>query len=275
MAVQMPLLAPALEVSERDWATARDVPDAIWPSDNPLAVPVLNLAQQARAVSLPFVGWGSIARTTRMVGTYHFYTDDSRYDSLWRDPAPLLRSGAVTVVEPNFSIYDQMPLPVALYRIYQKRWLARYWQSYGVTVIADLNVAEPYAELNMLGIPDGWRAYATRGYDARTDATMAEWRLAVDRAGTDDLLFMVYGGGSRVAELCQQQYWLHIPERMSTVRVLRKAESWRKALAAVGDPLGVLAEAEEASHQLMPSNTRADTRTTPCPAVANVMLEPS
>jgi hypothetical protein len=202
--------------------TRADVPDALFPTDNDWTIPLLDVRGQASAVDLPVVAWGSVVRTARMPGTWHFYTGDERYTALWSDPSPVANSACVNAVEPNFSIYDQMPRAVALYRIYQKRWIARFWQSLGIRIFADLNVAEPHADLNLLGIPDGWRAWATRGYEERMDATEREHGLACARAGTDDLLFLVYGGGKAVADLCGRHGWVHIQERMTVAREARR-----------------------------------------------------
>jgi hypothetical protein len=196
-----------------------DIPDALWATDNAWGVPLLDMHWQANAVDLPVEAWGSKgSRNRRQEGTYHFYTEDYRFTALWADPSPVVNSGCINVVEPNFSCYRDMPPAVALYRIYQKRWLARYWQSMGIRVFVDLNVAEPHAALNLLGVPQGWRAWATRGYVERMDATEREYELACERAGTDDILFMCYGGGKAVRELCQRRGWVHVIEQRDAAK---------------------------------------------------------
>ena len=47
-------------------------------------------------------------------GTYHFYTEDSRFATIWQKPDMLIAAGCVNAVEPNFSVYDQVPRAVAL-----------------------------------------------------------------------------------------------------------------------------------------------------------------
>jgi hypothetical protein len=120
----------------------------------------------------------------------------------------------VNCVEPNFSIYNQMPLPVALWATYRKRWCARWWQSRGIKILVDLNVAEQYAEMNLLGVPKGWNAYATRGYTDGLQATEREFALACEHAGTASILFVVYGGGRKVMEYCRERGWLWFLETM-------------------------------------------------------------
>lgn len=195
-----------------------DVPDALWATDNEWGVPLLDLHWQADAVDLPVLTWGAQARTNKNRGTYHFYTEDSRFDALSDDPTPVINSGCVNAVEPNFSCYDQMARAVVLHQVYRKRWLARYWQSKGVRIFVDLNVAVPHYDLNMLGVPQGWRAYATRGYTDRQEQTVQEWQLACERAGTEDILFLVYGGGKAVKQLAGERGWVWVVEDMSRAK---------------------------------------------------------
>ena len=198
--------------------TRWNVPDAIWESDNSYDIPVLNPHYQADAVDLPFVAWGSVSRKKRMSGTWHFYVDDYRYTALLNQPGTVVETQCVTAVECNFSILDQMVFPVALFRIYQKRWLARYWQSQGIKILVDLNVSPRYKDLNLIGVPFGWTAFATRGYTAKLGETIDEWKKACTIAGTDDILFVVYGGGHAVRKMCQRHRWVWIPERADQVR---------------------------------------------------------
>jgi hypothetical protein len=62
-----------------------------------------------------------------------------------------------------------LPPALAIYQIWRKRWLGRYLQHYGKRIFVDLNVAAEHAGINLLGIPKGWRAFATRGYDDYLD----------------------------------------------------------------------------------------------------------
>ncbi len=196
-----------------------DVPDAIWPTDNDWGVPVLDANLQATALVAPFQAWGAGgSRKRRMAGTYHFYTEDYRYEALWADPSPVVNSGCAAAVEPNYSINAQMPAAVALWRIYQKRWMARWWQSRGLPVIVDMGVAETHAGLSLLGVPSGWRAYATRGYTETLDGAVTKHARACERAGTDSILFVVYGGGKDVRTCSLERGWLWIAEQRDAAK---------------------------------------------------------
>lgn len=197
--------------------TTLDIPDVIYPSDNKLMIPTLDINMQATEAALPFVAWGSVKRKDlRLTGTLHFYVDDARFSNLYNDCTPVLNSGVPIAVEPNYSLFNQTVIPAAIWWIYQKRWLARFWQSRGIRTIVDLNVAERYSELNLYGVPQGWRAYATRGHTDRLDALQFEYSLAKRRAGAEPL-FVVVGGGKAVAELCMGRNWIHVPDHIQSI----------------------------------------------------------
>jgi len=190
------------------------VPDAIFPSDNEWDVPTLDPALQADFLELPLTKWGDGSRKAKMRGTYHFYTEDYKFEALWTDPLNLVNSGCVAIVEPNCSTNDQMPAAVGLWRIYRKRWLARFMQEFGVKVWADLNVTAKFAEMNLLGVPQGWRSYCTRGLDRTIDDLEGEYAIACDRAAPEPPRFLVYGGGKATEALCKARGWQWLPENM-------------------------------------------------------------
>lgn len=153
-----------------------------------------------------------------MKGTYHFYVDDYRFSALWKKPDALFKSKCVNAVEPNFTCSEQMPYAVGIYRIYQKRWLARYWQSGGIYVFVDMNVHPKFYKINMMGVPRGWHAWATRGYNEQLENTETEFELACRWAETDDILFIVYGGGKNVKEWAMDRGLIWVPEQMDVAK---------------------------------------------------------
>lgn len=211
--------------------SAATVPNAIWPTDNPWGVPVLDWNMQADAVEAPVTVWGTQGQTRAMGGTWVFYTADDAFDHLWINPAKVLPSGAPCLVEPNWSTTDQAPFAVALWGIYRRRWLARYWQSQGRRTFVDLNVHHALLEPHeatagqipaLLGVPRGWKAYATRAHANRPEMLEAEHAVAVSHAGTETPLFLVYGGGRRVEELARARGWNWVPERNDVRRQNQK-----------------------------------------------------
>lgn len=207
-----------------DGLVGRGVPDCIWPSDNEYDIPLLDLNKQSDAVDLPVLVWGSLNRTSKNKGIWAFYTDDYRFNGVWRNPKTVIDSGCVSVIEPNFTITNQTPVAMALWGVYKKRWLCRYWQEFGnVKIFVDLNVGRRYADFNLMGVPRGWKAYATRGYELQLDDLDFEHTLATQYAGTDDVIFLVYGGGKAVQEKCRQlrgAVW--VPDQRTAVRERNK-----------------------------------------------------
>jgi len=207
------------------------VPDCLFPSSNELGIPDLLLSMQADYVDLPVKPWGSIARTRTHRGTYHFYVDDYRFEGLWQRPEKVWKTGCVTVVEPNFSTGPDQPRAVAIWQTYRKRWLARYWQQNGVRILVDLNVHHSVEDLNMMGVPLGWRAYATRTHEGdRESKILHEAKLAEIHAESDDILFAVYGHSKWARRACENHGWIflnqdHWPEKEPLHSDIRRPES--------------------------------------------------
>lgn len=209
------LNAPTVEpVPADEMATVDYVPDAVFASDNDYEIPLLDSNLQARSLDLPFAIWGAQSRQTKIPGgTYAFYTSDDRFQALWADPSGVVNSGAANIVEPNFSCYATMPIAVGAYQIYRKRWIARWCQTYGVRVLVDLNVAPKFRDINLMGVPTGWKAYCTRSSVDYVDELDEEFALACERAEDSHPLFVVYGGGKISQARCKERGWLWLADR--------------------------------------------------------------
>lgn len=187
-------------------------PDALFPSDNDCGVPNLRMDKQGDFVDLPVRGWGQIARKNSMRGTWHFYVDDTKFTALWKHPEAVLKTGAVTCVEANYSTDEQMPGAVGLHRIYQKRWMARYWQECGLRVFVDLSVAAKFDKFNKLGVPLGWSAFATRACDRLIGDLERQADIALTHCKGNPLKFLVYGTGVQVREMCGKRDWVFVED---------------------------------------------------------------
>ena len=196
----------------------RAVFDTVFPSDNEWGVPRLDPRWSAPGVVFPAVIWGSVGRK-RHAGTVVLYTDDERFQALWSDPSVVLDSTPTVVIEPNYSTHEQMPDAVVLWHTYQKRWVARYLQSKGIATFVDLNVsAKPsHRRINLLGVPREWRAFATRSHKNAADLD-DDFRMAADHAGTEDLVFLVYGGSTAARDVCAARGWSWLPEQSDEAR---------------------------------------------------------
>lgn len=189
----------------------------ILPTDNEWGVPSLCMNMQA-TVRSPVLPWGSLARGTLMSGTWVFFVDDYRFGAIWREPLHITRTGCTAAVEPNVTLYEQTPRAEVLWSTYRKRCVARRWQEAGVPVFVDLNVPHRHRELCMLGVPRGWRAFATRGYSLRPSDIDHEHAFATQWSGGEPLL-LVYGGGTNIESVCRSLPGsVYVPDHMQHVR---------------------------------------------------------
>jgi ParB-like chromosome segregation protein Spo0J len=154
--------------------------------------------------------WGTKKITTKPV--YHFYTDDYRYTSLFKEPETLIQTKPIGIIEPNFGISNLFPKAVALYRIYQKRWIARNCQKHGIRVAVNLDIAPEFMDLNFLRVPKEWRSFAANGNILNIDLLYQYHQMAVNYTGNEDILYFVYGGGRRIGELSRDNNWIWIPD---------------------------------------------------------------
>lgn len=192
--------------------------DYLYPSNNEFEIPTLLSDNQPVHLELPFTPWGVEGRYKKGITTYHFYVDDYRFEQLYKNPILLLQSGCRAIVEPNNSIHDQTPVAYGIYQIYRKRYLARYLQECGMQVWVDLNVSHRFAEYNLLGVPEGYNAFFTRGVSGWQPHLEYNLELAQRISGYDKPNMYVYGGGKDIEEWCQQKGIRYLAEFMSHLR---------------------------------------------------------
>lgn len=188
--------------------------DILYPSDNLYDIPCLRLDRQAGHLELPFVPYGT-GRRNKRVATLHFYVDDYRFNALWKNPAKIFDNNPAAAVECNYSLFDTTPLAFGLQFIYQKRWMARYWQENGIRIYVDLNVSSKFFEYNRMGVPDGWNAFATRGALGGLELLKAKFNQARQISGLDSPNLIVYGGGKEVHEFCCLHSLLYVHDYMT------------------------------------------------------------
>lgn len=190
------------------------VKDILYPSDNRYDIPCLRLDRQAGHLELPFVPYGT-GRRNKRVATLHFYVDDYRFNALWKNPAKIFDNNPAAAVECNYSLFDITPLAFGLQFIYQKRWMARYWQENGIRIYVDLNVSSKFFEYNRMGVPDGWNAFATRGALGGLELLKAKFNQARQISGLDFPNLIVYGGGKEVHDFCCRHSLLYVHDYMT------------------------------------------------------------
>ena len=217
------------------------IPDTLFPSDNDAEIPNLRLDMQARELSIPFLCWGEQKRSTNLLGlgSMHFYTDDYRYTALYDHPEQVLKANPRNIVEPNYSLFDDMPISFGLQRIYKKRWIARAMQERGIKIFVDLNVAQKFYKLNMLGVPMGWKSFCTRGYSDRLENLEYEYEIAKNWAQGEEPLFVIYGGGAICRRFAQEHGCIYVNPVVTTKKKLHAIKKIHEGIAFFNDEFSI------------------------------------
>lgn len=217
------------------------IPDTLFPSDNDAEIPSLRLDMQAKEISLPFLCWGEQKRTTNLLGmgTMHFYTDDYRFRAIYEHPEQILKSNPRNIVEPNFSVFDDMPIAFGMQGIYKKRWIARAMQERGIRVFVDLNTSQKYYKLNMLGVPIGWSSFATRGYSERLENLEFEYEIARNWAHGNRLLFVIYGGGTPCRRFAQEHECIYVSPAVTTKKKIEAIKKIHEGIAFFNEEFSI------------------------------------
>lgn len=207
-----------------------ECPDCLFPTDNDWEIPTLSLEMQPTMCDIPFVRFGEQARTFPMhgQGTLCFYTDDYKFgDKLYQHPENILKHNPKNIVEPNYSLYNETPLAFGLQQIYKKRFIARQMQQKGIRVFVDLNVAQKFYKMNLLGVPKGYAAFSTRGYSDRLQALELEYRIAEANASFAGKkpLFVCYGGGKMCKDFCSEVGAVYVTPIVS---IKNKQKAWEQ-----------------------------------------------
>lgn len=189
--------------------------DCLYESNNEFEIPNLILDKQAGKLELPFAPYGADSRLKKCIATYHFYVEDYRFENIWKKPEKILQSGVKNIVEPNTSLFDTTPIAFGLHQIYKKRWIARYWQECGILVYADLNVSFKFYEYNKMGIPKGYNAFFTRGYNDRLEYLKMELEIANEISGLQTPNLIVYGGGKIINNFCKENNLVYVEQFMT------------------------------------------------------------
>ena len=70
-----------------------------------------------------------------------FYEYDYKFERVWKQPKRQAKwlSNFKGAISPNFSVYIDIPLAMALWSVYKARWCGAYWESLGIPVIPDVS----------------------------------------------------------------------------------------------------------------------------------------
>ncbi len=199
--------------------------DLLFPSDNEYGIPVLERQPQQLGLPQPVIVWGSTARSVKQSGCLAFFTDDYRFEALWRSPEAVLATGAGAAFECNFTITDSSPLAVVIWQTYRKRYLSRFWQNSGMSIWIDLCVPPHFQHINLLGVPRGFGQFCTSAWDSRIGDLELELEVARKHAAGYPYTVAVYGGGKKVGAECARLQALDYP----IVRCAHRSDARKRA----------------------------------------------
>lgn len=212
----LPTLKPT--VTKAPVKPKEDNRDIVFPSSNVLGIPDLLLTHQCDRLLLPCLPYRKMA-LKKHEGCLHFYVDDYRFDpSIWNDPDKIQQSKISAIIEPNYTLSLDSPISWVVWSTYKKRWLSRYWQQLGYRIIVDVNVPAEFYPIVLMGVPQGWRSFSSRGYSERTDSLLNEYEMCRKHAQREDIFFLVYGGGKTVLSLCRERGWAWLADEESRSR---------------------------------------------------------
>lgn len=127
----------------------------------------------------------------------HFFCDDFVFENVWKQPSRYIELFKVfgAVIQPDFSLFYDMPVALQIFNKYRNHWLAKYYSFHGVNVIPNINVSTPECwEWSFLGLP-------THSVVAFSD--IGSMQLKSDR----EVLFMAYDEMIRALDPVQVLYF--------------------------------------------------------------------
>lgn len=84
--------------------------------------------------------FSNLKKTTETNQWVHFYTDDRRFECIWKNPSMYV--GRLQkfdgIISPDFSIYRDMPLSMQVYNTYRNHALAHWFSTKGIKVIPNV-----------------------------------------------------------------------------------------------------------------------------------------
>lgn len=92
------------------------------------------------SVFIPFNYALNIDSSFRFSYSCHFFIDDYQFERLWNNPRAyidILKSFKY-VLQPDFSLFTDIPIAISQYNHFRKQWLGAYYQLNGVNVIPTL-----------------------------------------------------------------------------------------------------------------------------------------
>lgn len=111
-----------------------------WEFTKEHEIPIIKGIKLKNANKLDLVTFNTshrVAKKERKYKTVEFFQADYLFERIWTylDKYTNYLSDFKAVLQPDFSLYTDMPLPLQLYNHYRKQFIAKYYQEHGIKVI--------------------------------------------------------------------------------------------------------------------------------------------
>ena len=118
--------------------------DFLFETDNEFGFPIVRTSKDFHAEDLiPFHTCKKCLAKDRDKAV-HFFLDDYKFEQVWSRPRDFVTTfkhyGNILV--PTFSVWENQPYALNLFNIYRSRWIARFYQEYGINVLIDVRWAD-------------------------------------------------------------------------------------------------------------------------------------
>ena len=109
-----------------------------FPTNSFYGMPEIEATHTTGDKFLRFCDWKEETDLSQFIA--HFYYDDYKFISAWREPDKYLDRlrQFKAVVSPDFSVYTDFPRALQILACYRRQWCAAYWQYHGIDVIPDV-----------------------------------------------------------------------------------------------------------------------------------------
>lgn len=221
--------------------------DAVFPSSNEWGIP--DLLPDKLSTQVPNETWGRqpIRDSSKMMfvhgsgpfpaeakgGVLGFFTEDYRFEKMWTNAVEAVEEHHDaewgSILAPDFSVWNDDPIPVQLWNVYRNRWCSVYWQKAGFDVIPGLrgHYAKATHSWMNAGIPQKCPLVAVQcRAGMSSDVKRAGWARAYAR-GIEEMspqAVLIYGGA-------EHREW--IEKGLPRGPVYHYLESWTAARTRV------------------------------------------
>jgi hypothetical protein len=181
----------------------------------------------------------------------HFFVDDYQFERVWTHPhwyVGEFKTRHPLLFGVDFSIFSDTPICMQVWQTYRTRWLCRWYQEQGVTMIPTVSWGNKDSfDFVFRGIPKGsviaLSSIGRKGANEGSNGGWDEGYIAAIEAIDPELVFIV---GSHIGEdlekLAEVRYYkAHRKQRLDAVRELDKVrKSLKKPSAMRNVPFGWL-----------------------------------